>query len=112
MGRITYTNDHCARAWDGTYDGVMTFMAPDGSNVVTTYTGTITPDFAAEVWVSSCDFVIIVGGTRRFAGASGGGPGGARLAWADQEALFTGQTFLREWIDGHIVYAPGNALGR
>jgi len=27
MGRVSYTNDHRARAWDGSTDGVMSFEA-------------------------------------------------------------------------------------
>lgn len=109
MGRITFTNDHCTQLATGTHDGVMTFVAPDGSSVVTTYTGYGIPE--AEAYVFVTDFTI-VGGTGRFAGATGGGPCHARLAYADELAVVLGQIPMRQWMDGHIVYAPGKALGR
>jgi hypothetical protein len=59
----------------------------------------------------SNDFTI-VGGTGRFAGASGGGSGGAVLAWADEVPLFMGEVALDMWIDGAITYGPGKAWGR
>ena len=109
MGRITFTNDHCTQLATGTHDGVMTFVAPDGSSVVTTYTGYGIPE--AEAYVFVTDFTI-VGGTGRFAGATGGGLWNARLAYADELAVVLGQIPMRQWMDGHIVYAPGKALGR
>jgi hypothetical protein len=109
MGRITLTNDHCTQLATGTHDGVMTFVAPDGSSVVTTYTGYGIPE--AEAYVFVTDFTI-VGGTGRFAGATGGGLWNARLAYVDLPALIAGEIPMRQWMDGHIIYAPGKALGR
>jgi hypothetical protein len=112
MGRVSVTSEHCGRYPDGTWDGgFMTFVAADGSALYTTYTGSSTPDFDAETYVFANDFAI-VGGTGRFAGASGGGPGGALLAWEDEVPLFMGQFALPMWIDGRIIHAPGKALGR
>jgi hypothetical protein len=54
----------------------------------------------------------ILGGTGRFAGANGDGPGGAWLAWEHEAPLFNGQTNFRVWIDGRIVRASGKAVGR
>ena len=111
MGRITFTNDHCTQLATGTHDGVMTFVAPDGSSVVTTYTGYGYPDFEVAAYMLITDFTI-VGGTGRFAGATGGGPCYAQLNWADEEAVVTGQIPVRMWMDGRIVHAPGKALRR
>lgn len=109
MGRVTFTNDHCTQLATGMHNGVMAFVAPDGSSVVTTFTGYGIPEAAAYVFVT--DFTI-VGGTGRFAGATGGGLWNARLAYADELAVVLGQIPMRQWMDGHIVYAPGKALGR
>jgi hypothetical protein len=109
MGRITFTNDHCTQVNDGRHDGVMTFVAPDGSSVVTTYTGYGIPE--EEVYRFITDYTI-VGGTGRFAGATGGGTSYARLAYVDLPALIAGEIAMRQWMDGHIVHAPGKALGR
>ena len=111
MGRIAYTTEHCGRYSDGSWEGAMTFTAADGSTLVAAYSGASTMDDEAEAYIVANDFVI-TGGTGRFDGASGGGPGGAHLAWADEIALFTGQFTLPMWIDGSIVYAPGKAKGR
>jgi hypothetical protein len=112
MGRVEVTSDHCGRYPDGVWDGGrMTIVAADGSAVYATYTGNSIPDFDAETYVMSNDFTI-VGGTGRFAGASGGASGGAVLAWVDEVPLFMGEVALNMWIDGAITFGPGKAQGR
>jgi hypothetical protein len=112
MGRVAVTSSHCGQYPDGTWDGgLMTIVAADGSAVYGTYTGISIPDFEAETYVMTNDFTI-VGGTGRFAGASGGGLWGAVLAWEDEVPLFMGEVALDMWIDGVITFGPGKARGR
>lgn len=111
MGRITFTNVHCTQSATGTHDGVMTFVAPDGSSVVTTYTGYGYPDHDVEAYVLITDFTI-TGGTGRFAGATGGGPCYAQLNWAEEEEVVTDQIPVRMRMDGRVAFAPGKARGR
>lgn len=110
-GRIAFETQHCGRYRDGEWDGAMTFVAADGSTILSTCSGGSTPDVEAEAYVVANEFTIL-SGTGRFAGATGGGPGGAWLAWVNDVPLFSGQYTLRMWIDGRIVHAPGKALGR
>jgi hypothetical protein len=111
MGRITFTNVHCTQYATGTHDGVMTFVAPDGSSIVTTYTGYGYPDYDVEAYMLITDFTI-TGGTGRFAGATGGGPCYAQLNWEEEEEVVKGQIPVRMWMDGRIAFAPGKARGR
>ena len=115
MGRVAYTYAQCSRylaPQPGVeWEGVMTLVAADGSSVFMTYTGGATVDFAAEAYVMASDYVITVG-TGRFAGASGGGPGGGVVTWEDIVQVFFGLQTMDVRIDGEIVYAPGKARGR
>jgi hypothetical protein len=112
MGRVAVMTEHCGQYPDGTWDGgLMTIVAADGSAVYGTYTGISIPDFDTETYVMTNDFTI-VGGTGRFAGASGGGLWGAVLAWEDEVPLFMGEVALDMWIDGVITFGPGKARGR
>ena len=115
MGRVAYTYEQCTRYLDPPpgvrWDGVMTLVAADGSSIFTTYTGGATADYEALGYVLDYDYVI-TGGTGRFAGASGGGPGGGVVTWVDIVQVFFGLDTMLVQIDGDIVYAPGKAQGR
>jgi hypothetical protein len=115
MGRVAYTYEQCTRYLDPPpgvlWEGVMTLVAADGSSVFMTYTGGAIADYAAEAYVMASDYVI-TGGTGRFAGASGGGPGGGVVTWVDIVQVFFGLDTMLVQIDGDIVYAPGKARGR
>jgi hypothetical protein len=111
MGRIAFEYEHCGNYTVGSWEGTMTFGAADGSTIVAAYAGDSTVDDDAEAYGVATRFAIL-GGTGRFAGATGGGPGAVWLAWVNAVPLFSGQYTLRMWIDGRIVHAPGKALGR
>ena len=111
MGRVAFTYEHCALAIEGTWEGFMNLTAADGSTLATVYSGMRGFDFETMEYLLYMDFVI-VGGTRRFDGATGGGPGGARVAQTTMMEVFAGEATMPLWIDGDIVYAPGKAQGR
>jgi hypothetical protein len=115
MGRVAYTYEQCTRYLAPqpgvTWEGVMTFVAADGSSVVTTYTGGATADFEMMGYVLDYAYAI-TGGTGRFDGVSGGGPGGGVVTWVDIVKVFESQATMSVEIDGHIVYAPAKARGR
>ena len=112
MGRVAVTSSHCGQYPDGTWDGgLMTIVAADGSAIYVTYTGISIPDDDAETYVMTNDLTI-VGGTGRFAGASGGATAGMVLAWADEIPFFLGEVGMNVRIDGAITFGPGKARGR
>jgi hypothetical protein len=115
MGRVAYAYEQCSSYLTPppgvTWEGVMTLVAADGSSVSMTYTGGAVADFEAESYVMASDYVI-TGGTGRFAGASGGGPGGGVVTWVDIVQVFFGLDTMLVEIDGEIAYAPGKARGR
>ncbi len=101
LGQVSIVFEHCSQVdfttGNVTYsDGVLTYIAANGDELWGTYgNGTGAPVSATEVgWQ---DTFVLVGGTGRFAGASGGG-----VDWGRTHAE-TGHTTYK--LDGVIVYA-------
>lgn len=106
LGDLTWSVEHCSRftptgpnmAGTGSYaDGVMTYVAANGDELHLTHTGT----FEIVDGVSYIEgTATIVGGTGRFAGASGS------LTETGFQPLAT--DFLQVWNTGTIVFDASN----
>ena len=90
LGRSTLTGDHCTPQVTGYPDpdhndppSVATLVAANGDEVHMNYHGVCPPYWEAEEgieFICTFDFEI-VGGTGRFAGATGGGSGTLSMVW-------------------------------
>jgi hypothetical protein len=83
LGRSTMTGDHCTPAGNEYGPGAMTLVAANGDEVHMEYHGVCPPWMdlpIGEVLTCSLEFEI-VGGTGRFADATGEGSGTASLVW-------------------------------
>jgi hypothetical protein len=75
LGRTTFRQSHCINAFDPDLaftDGEFTDTGADGSSIHGTYSGVLVPTATPPV-VEIQGVFVITGGTRRFAGATGGG---------------------------------------
>ena len=93
LGRSTLTGDHCTPTVTGYPDpdnsppSVATLVAANGDEVHMNYRGVCPPYWEAEEGIEFiCTFDFdIVGGTGRFAGATGEGSGNLSMVWGKPE---------------------------
>ena len=103
LGLVSMSSSHCTPVTDVIADGRMTFVAANGDEVRMTYSGTCVPfpfPPVGEKFTCSVDNVI-VGGTGRFADATGGAHITALVTWLGFGAPLLPATWT--W-DGAISY--------
>jgi len=102
MGAILMDNSHCTPAGPWVDGGVMTIIAANGDEVSITYTAGPAPAVGPDPMQFEVpgEFVI-VGGTGRFEGASGGGHMTVAISWPGFEPNYWPTTMH---MDGTIRY--------
>lgn len=100
LGRTTMTGTHCTPSGLDIVGGVQTFVAANGDTLEMTYTATVAPfEFVEGALMEGPGQTPIVGGTGRFAGASG-----EFVAYMRGILHFTAPMELTWTLDGEISY--------
>lgn len=102
LGKIVMDNDHCTPSGPWVDGGEMTIIAANGDEVSITYTAGPVPQVGEDPMRFDVPIeFVVVGGTGRFEGASGGGHMTVTISWPGFEPNYWPSTMV---IDGTIDY--------